>query len=326
MIVLVTGATGSLGQMAVARLLAEGRRVSVLTRRPFRAHALFGETVAIHEWHPLSEPVPPEALAGVTAILHLMGEPLSGWPSHDRAELVLASRQIASRKLVAAIAGRPMRVVAVSLAIAGTERGDGGGAVAAANPAAVVIARDVLAWEAEIMAAASSQVSIANVRLGLISGSGIPLAGLVALARSGLHLNLADALIPAIDGADAVAMLSGLLSRSDQEGVILGAAPEPLKGRDLAQLLAKASRLPLAVPLPKALLRHRVGYIMALLGNTERLVPRRLIDLGAEFSMPDPLPSFERAIAAMTGTDIAARQPLAQRLKALRAAKPAKPA
>lgn len=325
MTVLVTGATGSVGQAAVARLLAEGRKVSVLTRRPFRAHALFSDSVARHEWHPLSEPVPPEALAGVTAILHLMGEPLAGRPSHDRADLALTSRRNASRKLVEAVAGRPMRLVAASLAIASSAAGDRVGEISAASATPNAVERDVAAWEAEIIAAASADISVANVRLGLVSGPGTPLAELVSLARSGIQLNLKGALIPAIDLADAAAMLSGLLSRPDLTGMILGVAPEPVKGEDLARLLSTASRIGLPMPVPRAVVRHRLGHIMGLLDNTERRVPQRLIELGAEFSAPDPLPSFERAIAAMLGTD-AGRPPLAQRLKALLPAKPARPA
>lgn len=316
MTVLVTGATGCLGQVLVARLLAEGRRVAILTRRPFRARTLFADRVAIHEWHPLSEPVPAEALEGVTGILHLMGEPLAGAPSHDRFQLVLASRTNASRKLAEAIAGRQIRLIAASLAIG--PDGDGGDVDedTAASREPTALERAVAAWEAEVLAAAVTGNSVANVRLGLMAGAGCPLAELVALARNGIALDLRGALIPAIDVADAAAMLSGLLAHPHLTGTILGIAPEPVKGEALARLLAAASPLPAPLRLPKALLRHRLGSVMALVDNRRRMVPKRLIELGAEFAVPDPLPSLERAVATMIGP-ASPHKPLFQRLRSL---------
>lgn len=322
MTVLVTGATGSLGHTVVARLLAEGRRVAVLTRRPFRARALFADRVTLHEWHPLSEPVPPAALEGVTGIVHLMGEPLAGAPWQDRAEFVLASRLNAARRLAEALAGRGVRVVAVSLAVGGRDAGDPITEAAPRSAAPDAIERDVLAWEAEIMAVGDR---VANVRLGLLAVPGAPLAQLVALAQMGAVPDLRGMLVPAIDVADAAAMLSGLLSRPDLTGVIFGVAPEPVKGEDLGRLLAKAARFPLPVQLPKAILRRRLGHINALIDGRRRIVPQRLTDLGAEFTVPDPLPSLERAVADLLAPE---RQPLplVQRLRALLPAKPAKSA
>lgn len=45
--ILVTGATGRLGQLIVARLVEQKRQVRILTRRPEAAHGLFGTTVQI---------------------------------------------------------------------------------------------------------------------------------------------------------------------------------------------------------------------------------------------------------------------------------------
>lgn len=57
MIVLITGATGRIGQDVTRHLLAAGARVRVLTRRPHRARELFADRTEIFEWHSKSEPV-----------------------------------------------------------------------------------------------------------------------------------------------------------------------------------------------------------------------------------------------------------------------------
>ena len=81
MTILITGATGLVGRALTLALLEQGTDVRVVTRRPHRvleAFAAYSSRVLAFEWHPRTEPFPPEALAGVERVIHLMGEPLYG--------------------------------------------------------------------------------------------------------------------------------------------------------------------------------------------------------------------------------------------------------
>ncbi len=308
MLVLVTGATGTLGQATVQRLRTEGHEVAVLTRRPVRARMLFGEAVAIHEWHPVAEAVPVAALDGVDAVLHLMGAPLAGRATADRAERAVHSRVNATRRLVAAIGTRPMRLVVTSMALpassdaTGAEGEAGAGRTHAGPPIAMAGRRSgwfdaVAAWEAEAQVAAGLGTSVAVVRLGLLAAPSGPLATLVRLARRGLGVDLTGAVVPAISLPDAAALLSGLVASRDLDGVLNGVAPEPVRGEALAETLAGLSPFGRIVPLPGRLLDRSLGLAMGLLKGRHPVTPHRLIAAGATFSQPDVRAALELAVA-----------------------------
>jgi NAD dependent epimerase/dehydratase family enzyme len=306
--VLVTGATGSLGRSVVARLLAEGRRVAILTRRPFAADALFGPDMAIHEWHPDGEPVPPAALRDVTGIVHLAGEPLAGWPVLDRRDLVATSRKTTTRRLVEALASQagPNRLVIASVALGLAGEGDAVSeaevAEAGGTEAATQLSDTVHTWEEVALGSQASELSVAIVRLALVAGSGAPLSTLVALACRGVVADLRGSRIAAIDTADAAAMLSGLVQHPALTGRIHGAAPMVVKGDALTSALAALSPMPWLPYVPLALLGRTLGHAMPLLASRRPVRPARLLEAGADFSVPDPWPSLDAAIRAIAAT------------------------
>ena len=99
--ILVTGATGFIGQ-ALCRLLAtEGHEFNVLSRRP--------ESVALpnskaFRWNPEAETPPAEAWAGVEAVIHLAGEPVADkrW-TEEQKRRIRDSRVVGTRNLVAGL-------------------------------------------------------------------------------------------------------------------------------------------------------------------------------------------------------------------------------
>lgn len=303
MTVLVTGSTGRLGPRLVEHLLAEGRPVRILTRRPFRADRLFAGRADVHEWHPGCEEVPAAAVAGVEAAVHMMGEPFAGPATALNLERIRASRVLSTSKLVAALAGRPVRLVALSLAVPPPELPAGAEMTEATPPAArpTPFAADLLAAEAAALAGAEKGLSVAAVRLGLVLAPGEPWRRLVTLARLGLALPLAGARIPVIDADDAAAMLAGLLHRRDIAGVVYGVGPEPLAGAALVARLARLRKLPVGCPLPGAVAARLLGPLAPVLACRVRIVPRRLLEAGAQFAGADPLPGLERTLAAIVG-------------------------
>ena len=309
MMVVVAGATGPLGVRLVARLVAEGHRVRILTRRPFLAATRFGAEADIQEWHPGHEPAPVAALAGASAVIHLMGAPLAAPAAHlwaDPLERIRATRTASIERLITGLGGRPVRLIIASVAPTSEVAGAVLTEASAGEAPASQLRSAVLAWEAAAQAARATGVSVAIVRLGLILAPGGALQTLVRLAGLGLRPDLAGRIVPAIDVEDAAAMLSGLVARPDVEGPINGVAPEPMMGADLAQLLAGAQRVPMRLWAPRRVLQRRIGPLAPLLLNRARIVPQRLIEMGAGFEHPDPKASAQRAIEALLA---APRQP-----------------
>ncbi|MBS0242943.1 MAG: NAD-dependent epimerase/dehydratase family protein [Proteobacteria bacterium] len=303
--VLLTGATGALGQALVARLDAEGHRVSCLTRRPYRCAALFGRRLDWYEWHPFSEAVPDEALRGVEAIVHLAGEPLVPQRVAGHAERYAASRVAMAKALAEAVRGRGIRLVGVSAAVAASGSGEPVSETAAGDGNGSAAIQLLRRFEDELLAAGGEGGSVAVVRLGLVAATSGPLAALVALARRGLVPRLKGNVIAAIALEDAVAMLAGLASERGLSGIIHGVAPQPMRGENLAGMLRAVAPLGLSIPMSRRGTVRRLGAVTAaMLEARRRVLPERLLAAGALFGAPDPTQSIAKAIAeAVAGTD-----------------------
>ena len=261
----------------------------------------FGDSLPIHEWHPFSEEIPPQAIAGVTTVAHLMGEPLAGRPTADKIERLRTSRLTAMARLAAAFAGQPVRIVAASFPcldrIVRREPVDESEPRGKPKTALESMAQ---AYETALEAMASQGASVAIVRLGLLLAPDGTLSVPARLADWRLGLDLRRALIPAIDIEDAAALFGGLLDRNDLQGFVHGIAPKPLRGEDLMALLAAASGAMPHMKLPHRLARRTLGELMPFLLNGSHIVPRRLTEAGAVFLHPDPKTSVARILAQRT--------------------------
>jgi NAD dependent epimerase/dehydratase family enzyme len=295
---IVTGATGTLGSLLVRHLLAEGHAVRVLTRRPFRAADTLPENVGIVEWHPTVAPPPMAAFRDVEAVVHLMGEPVANVEG-GRIDRYAGARVAATEHIIAGMSGGPWRLVVASVAPASR---DGDAVLTEASPreaATMAASGEVIRAEAAAQAARAAGASVAIVRLGLLLTPGGVLAALVRDAAAGLVPSLRLSRIPAIDPADAAAMLAGLAGRPEVEGPLNGVAPEPLQGGDLERMIAKAARLPFTLRVSPRAAAARYGAAAPLLLNRARVVPQRLVEMGALYTMPDPKPAAERIVTEL---------------------------
>jgi len=303
MTVLVTGATGTLGGLLIDRLLQNGYALRVLSRRPFRAAERIPGGCEVVEWHPDVEPPTAAAFDGIETVIHLMGEPpLASDPR--RGDRFAASRVGALRLINEGLAGRRWRLVVASLVIGSPSEGE---VLTEASPRDALGqpgAADILRFEAAAHEARAQGASVAVVRLGMLLTADGALARLEQDARMGRRCDLSRSLVPAIDPEDAAELIAGLAQRTDLEGVIHGVAPEPLKGSDLALLLASRRRVPLTRPMSRRGLFRRYGLLAPLLLNRGRVVPQRLAEIGARFTHPDPKASAARVLEALA----AARQ------------------
>jgi NAD dependent epimerase/dehydratase family enzyme len=299
---LVAGATGPVGQAVVARLLAEGHDVAVVTRRPFLASRIFADRISIHEWHPLSEPLPRAAIEDRDGVLSLMGAPLAGGPSRDRETLAVASRAQSIRWFGDAIAHGNQRLVMTSLAIAPASPGEPLREEDAAGAQQSPLGNLVAEWESEMRALAGGGRNAAIVRLGLVASDGPVLRELARLARVGIVPNLKGSLIPAIGLEDAAAMLSGMLQQRSIHGLVHGVAPVAVKGEAVMAVLRALSPLPRPLIVPLAFLRRRLGLAVTLLGCRREIIPNVLLRAGADFAAPDPTKQLVEALADLSAS------------------------
>ena len=298
--VLVTGASGLIGRHACDALLVRGDEVTGLTRDVKRARAT-NPRVAWHEWIGTSEAPPPEAFTEVDAVLHLAGEPINQRLTKAAKERIRASRVDATRKLLEGLGKiqpkeRPTIFVGQSAVGYYGDRGEA--IVDESTPAG----RDFLAricqdWEAASREAEDLGMRTVVLRTGhVLSPEGGLLKQLLLPFRLGVGGPLAGGrqYMPWVHMDDETAILLWAIDEKGASGTINATSPNPVTNREFSKTLGSVLRRPSVVPAPKlAVAMLRGGELADAVSGGQRVLPRRLLDLGYNFRFPELRPAME---------------------------------
>ena len=296
--VALTGASGLLGPHLARSLRADGHDTLRLVRRAPTAP----DEV---RWDPPSGDVDLAALAGVDAIVHLAGANLGGrpWtPSYRRT--VLDSRVSGTRTIAAAAAGlEPGPRVLLSMSGVGYYGNPGDRELDETSPPGTgYIAEIARRWEESTSPAANAGVRVVTMRTGVVvSGRGGAFGRLLPLFRLGLGGTVGSGkqFWSWVALTDYVRAVRFLLDRDDISGPVNVCSPEPITNAELTRTIGKVVHRPAVLRAPGFAMRLPLrDFAVDLLGG-QRVVPRRLLDAGFEFTHP----RFEQALR----TELAAR-------------------
>jgi uncharacterized protein (TIGR01777 family) len=294
--VAVTGATGFIGTALVAKLRERGDAVTVLTRDPDRARRTLGDVTAIRA--EIEVPGPwCEALDGIEGIVHLAGEPIAGkrWDARQK-QIIRDSRVESTRSIVEAIAKaavKPKVLVSASgadyypFAIGMTDFDDD--AVTESDPAGdTFLSRLCRDWEKEALAAAQLGVRVACMRTGLVIGPGGGLGKMATPFKMfvGGRIGSGRQWMSWIQRDDAVAAYVAALTDARYAGPI-NLVTDSVRNAQFAHTLGKVLHRPSWLPVPAFALRAAVGELSEAILNGRRVVPKKLLDLGFQWSHRD---------------------------------------
>jgi uncharacterized protein (TIGR01777 family) len=291
-----------IGSAVCDALLARGEEVVGLSRDPDRARAT-NATVTWHRWRPTEERPPGEALAGVDAVVNLVGESLDQRLTAEAKERIHASRVRATKNLVDGMLAAPEPPRALVSQCAVGYYGDRGEAIVdESTPAGDdFLARLCVDWQEAALAAAHGQVRVAVLRSGLVlDPRGGLLKQLLVPFRLGLGGPLAGGaqFMPWIHRDDEVAMFLWALGEDEASGPFNASAPSPVTNREFSRALGGVLRRPSIAPVPKlAIAALRGGELADAVVSSQRAVPRRALDLGYEFRFPDLEPALRDLLA-----------------------------
>jgi hypothetical protein len=288
--VAITGSSGLIGTALTASLQADGHQVVRLVRRP--------PTGADEiRWDPRAADAGNPVLTGVSACVHLAGAGVGDhrWTAAYKAE-IRSSRVLATRALATALAGlSPRPLTFISGSAMGWYGDTGGAAVTEEAPAGNgFLSRVVADWEAAAAPARDAGIRVAQLRSGLVLGSGGGMLGRLSLpARLGVLPRFGDGrqVMSWISLTDEVRAIRFLLDGSGAEGrsgPYNLTAPNPVTDAELTSALLAAFRRPdfrwLRVPAP--VLKLGLGEMSAELLTSARVLPKRLLDDGFTFEHP----------------------------------------
>ncbi|QOY93160.1 TIGR01777 family protein [Massilia sp. UMI-21] len=293
--VLVTGATGFIGQHLVRALLRDGHAVIALSRRPEAAASLFDGRVRCVS---TLEALAPDC--AVDVVVNLAGARILGprWSAARKAAL-RRSRIELTRRLVAWIARarqKPFLLLnASAIGYYGIQRiGDDTMLDETAPPQAIFMSDLCREWEAAAAAAAQYGVQVECMRFGLVLGTGgaLPAMLLPILLGLGGSLGGGRQWLSWIHVDDAV---RGMAHRWRQAldhpapgavGASNFTAPESVTQAQFSRTAARLWRRPSFIPTPAWPMRLALGEQADLLLEGQRVAPRRLEREGFVFRYP----------------------------------------
>lgn len=288
--IFITGGTGFIGQALIAKLVAQGDSVTILTRQASPTLSPLIDPQAVKFCRDLAD-LP--NLNGFDAVINLAGEPIftKRWTAHQKVKLTNSRVQI-TQKLVELIANSqtPPRIF-----LSGSATGFYGDLPYFAKNADETTACGTnftatlcQQWEkTALQAEAHSRVCL--LRTGLVlSPDGGALQKMLPLYRLGLGGKLGNgtqhwAWIGLEDYLQAVIFL---LKNANCRGTFNLVAPNSVSNADFNCLLARHLHRPAFCHAPRFALQWLLGERSQILLDNQPLVPQKLLENGFTFSTP----------------------------------------
>jgi hypothetical protein len=291
--ILLTGGTGLIGRRLCHHWLAQGHRLTVLSRRPADVARLCGAQVkGVESLQALGD-------TPIDAVINLAGQPIAERPwTGKRRKSLWASRITLTEQLVAWLESRDQRPEVLISGSAVGWYGDGGERELdeRSQPVREDFASHLcMAWEETAQRAETLGIRVARVRTGLVLASeGGFLARLKLPFKLGLGGPIGDGRqwMPWVHIDDQIALIDFILHRSDASGPYNACAPMPVRNREFAHEFGRALHRPAFLPLPALLLRAGLGEMSNLLLGGQRARPTRLQEAGFVFrfeTLPEAL-------------------------------------
>lgn len=287
--ILMTGATGFIGQALCKVLAAEGHEFHVLSRRPESVRLPYAKAF---RWNPETETPPAEAWDGVEAVIHLAGEPVAAkrW-TEEQKRRIRDSRVLGTRNLVKGMqqAAKAPNVFVSSSAVGfygnrGSEKVDERSA-----PGTGFFPDICTAWEHEAEQARTFDTRVVLVRIGVVLGDGGMLEKILLPFKLGVggRLGSGNQWFPWIHLDDIVGILRHGLNSEQVSGPINGVAPNPATNAEFTEALGKALYRPTIFPVPEFALRIAMGEMANAALDSQRVLATVALETGYQYRYPE---------------------------------------
>lgn len=299
--VLVTGATGFIGQKLVRALLADGQDVIALSRNPRKAAWQFDGKVRFYagmEDLPLS--------SRVDVVINLAGARILGVPwTAARKAALLHSRVALTRSVVEWMGKadhRPRLLISASaIGYYGIQKqGDQTQLTENSPPQDIFMSRLCQQWEQAAHGAGKYGVRVMCMRLGVVFGNQGALPMMLLPIRLGMGGRLGSGMqwlswIHVQDVLRGIAHLwqisEGRVAADAHGGAAIGVynftAPQSVTQAEFSRTAANVLHRPCLIPTPAFPMRITLGEQADLLLEGQNVAPTRLQEGGFHFQFPD---------------------------------------
>lgn len=299
--ILITGATGLIGQEIVKRCHEQGISVHYLTRS--KAKIKSEPHYKGYFWNPELGQIDPQCFENVDAIINLAGSPIAKRWTKSYKKVVLDSRTQALsclKKGLSTVKGHHVKQLVSASAIgfyphSFTKYYD----ETFQDPSPTFLGQVTTAWERAADDFAQLGLLVSKVRIGLVldkNGGALPqMAKPIALGL-GAAFGSGEQWQSWIHSYD-LSKLFVFLIQNEMDGVYNGVAPNPVRNSELVKAIAKTLRKPLFLPdIPKAFMKLVLGEMHILLYESQRICSKKISDAGFGFSYSKVQPALENTL------------------------------
>ncbi|MEI6221872.1 MAG: TIGR01777 family oxidoreductase [bacterium] len=272
--ILITGGTGFIGQQLQWPLSSQGHEVVILGRNVPTNNERFCRVDLTKEL------IPPEALKGVGAIIHLAGMPIFGkWTSKFKLDLY-DNRITTTMNLVQSlkqVKKKPKTLISSSGVGFYGDRGDEE-LKENADSGDDFLSTLCQHWESEALNAENLGIRTVILRTAPVLGNQGVIQQLLPLFRAGFGGKLSNGRqwFPWVYQDDVIRGYLFALEKTRLQGVINLSSPTPVKNKDFTKLMAKVLRRPAWLTIPKFALRWNYGELADSIIASQRVIPEKI--------------------------------------------------
>ena len=291
--ILITGASGFIGQSLIPKLSQKGHSLVLLTRNPPLLKKLYNNTHRVYHWDALTAPPPEKALINIDAIINLMGEGIAErrWTKKQK-EKIVNTRVIGTKNIIKGIKKtekKPTLFITISaigyydhsLKIPITE---------STPPSSSFLSTLCQNWEKE--ASQSKQIKGLRyicLRLGLVIGRGGALSKMILPFSLGLGAKLGSGKqwMNWVHLDDLIQIITLSLENTSITGAYNIVSPKNCTNETFSKTLAAQLKRPLLLVIPSFVLNLLLGELSQELLQGQKALPKRLEEKTFNFKYPD---------------------------------------
>jgi len=283
--ILITGATGFVGQRLVQRLLNDKHEINVLTRDSNKSKKIFNQPNIHHfEWKNINELPPIDAFNQIDGIIHLMGENIgdSRWSSQQKNRLY-NSRVKSTQKINEVISknqiGLEFFISGSAIGIYGSDKSQI--FTEKSNSANDFLAKLCQDWEAEALKNNLAK-RIVILRTSLVLDKN---GGALKKMLPPFQLNLGGVLgdgkqyMSFIHLDDLCDLIVKIINSPNFHGPINAVSNAPITNKEFTQSLGKSINRYTPFPVPSFVLKLALGEMSQILLDSQRVKSERFEEL-----------------------------------------------